>query len=62
MHYNARYAMNTVTLLMKTENYFAYFHSVMSHGTMKEVHIQKNIIRIRVGAKRKNILQEITNM
>jgi hypothetical protein len=63
-HYNASYAIITVTSLMKTEHYFAYFHSIMSHGviwenstdTIKEFRIQKKLIRIIVGLKEKSLV------
>jgi hypothetical protein len=63
---SACFAMRTVTSLVKTETlklvYFAYFHSIMSYGIIfwgnstdskKVFYIQKRIIRIMAGTKKR---------
>jgi hypothetical protein len=69
---SACFAMRTVTPLMKTDTlklvYFAYFHSIMSYGVIfwgnltdsKRVFIiQKKIIRIMAGVKRRVSCREL---
>jgi hypothetical protein len=69
---SAHFAMRTVTSVMKTETlklvYFAYFHSIMSYGIIfwhnstdskKVFYIQKRIIRIMTGAKRRASCTEL---
>jgi hypothetical protein len=64
--------MRTITSLMKTETLklilFAYFHSIMSYGIIcwgnstdskKVFYIQKNIIRIMAGTKRRASCREL---
>jgi hypothetical protein len=64
--------MRTITTLMKTETlklvYFAYFHSIMSYGIIfwrnstdskKVFYIQKKIIRIMTGTKRRASCREL---
>jgi hypothetical protein len=71
---SACFAMRTVTSIMKIETlklvYFAYFHSIMSYGIIfwgnstdrkKVFYIQKRIIRIMSGAKRRASCRELFN-
>jgi hypothetical protein len=64
--------MRNITLLMKTESiklvFFAYFHSIMSYGNIfwgnstyikKVFYIQKKIIRIMAGTKRRASYREL---
>jgi hypothetical protein len=69
---SACFAMRNITSLMKTETlklvYFAYFHSITSYGIIfwenstdgkKVFHIQKKIITVMAGTKRRASCREL---